>query len=71
MAMLLITKDGQRSKVLEILRRTAMAENTSDWSEEEEDYVEAPNKVYIDGDVTFDQMAEIVDFLRDQLEEKK
>jgi hypothetical protein len=48
-----------------------MAENTSDWSEEEEDYVEAPNKVYIDGDVTFDQMAEIVDFLRGQSEEKK
>ena len=71
MAMLLITKDGQRSKVLEILRRTAMAENTSDWSEEEEDYVEAPNKVYIDGDVTFDQMAEIVDFLRGQSEENK
>lgn len=71
MAMLLITKDGQREKVLEILRRTAMAENTSDWSEEEEDYVEALNKVYIDGDVTFDQMAEIVDFLRGQSEEKK
>lgn len=63
--MLLITKDGQREKILKILERTAMANSSNEWDDENEDYLPTPNKVYIDGDVTFDQMAEIVDYLRE------
>ncbi len=63
--MLLITKDGQREKILKILKRTAMANSSYDWDNENKNIVLTPNKVYIDGDVTFDQMAEIVDYLRE------
>ena len=68
--MLLISKDGQRSKVHEILGRTVLSSDAMDWDENSEEYVTSPNKIYIDGDLTFDQMAEIVDYLRSNEERK-
>ena len=36
----------------------------SDYTNEDDDYPDYDDRIYIDGTITFDKMAEIVDYLR-------
>ena len=56
--------DEQNKKVLEILTEDVYTSECGHYDDEGDEYVTEYDKIYIDGNVSYKQMARIVDYLR-------
>jgi len=69
--MLRATTEEQKRRVLEIFDIKYKTCCNFQIDLDSEDYSEFDDRIYLDGDITFDKMAEVVDYLRACNPEKK
>ena len=69
--MLRATTEEQKRRIIEILDMNWETCCHFQFNPESEDFSEYDDRIYLDGNITFDKMAAVVDFLRACNPEKK